>query len=67
MKQFQAAYQNADSFRESVEAWRRWRVENNAGQALVHIFSDGADDGDVAYACTAVEELMPDGAEERKE
>ncbi len=62
MKQFQAAYQNADSFREAVEAWRRWRVENNAGQALVHIFSDGADDGDVAYARTAVEELMPDAA-----
>lgn len=62
MKQFQAVYRDRDSFRCSVEAWKAWRVENASGQALVHIFSDGADDADVQAVRDIVEQLLPDAA-----
>ena len=62
MKQFQTAYQDRDSFRAKVAEWAAWRVENAGGQALVHIFSDGADDADVKIVRDVVEQVMPDAA-----
>ena len=62
MKQFQAVYQARESFRGAVEAWKAWRDEHASGQALVHIFSDGADDADVQTVREIVEQVMPDAA-----
>lgn len=62
MKQFQAVYRDRDSFRGSVAEWETWRLENVSGQALVHIFSDGADEADVRSARDIVEAMMPDAA-----
>ena len=62
MKQFQAAYKDPDSFRGVVAGWETWRGENACGQALIHIFSDGADDADVRMARNIVEQVMPDAA-----
>ena len=62
MKQFQTAYQDRDSFRAKVAEWAAWRAENAGGQALVHIFSDGADDADVKIVRDVVEQVMPDAA-----
>ena len=64
MKQFQAVYHDRDSFRRSLAEWKAWRDENASGQALIHIFSDGADDADVSSARKIVEEMMPDAAYE---
>ena len=41
MRQFQTAYQDAQSFRETVNAWQSWRKDHGAGQALFHVLSDG--------------------------
>ena len=60
MQQFQTSYQNPAALRETLAAWQRWRGENGGGTALLHIFSDGAKEGDVRAARAAVEELMPD-------
>ena len=60
MQQFQTAYQDLAALRETLAAWQRWRGENGGGTALLHIFSDGAKEGDVRAARAAVEELMPD-------
>ena len=62
MKQFQAAYQDRDSFRSAVTEWNAWREAHASGQALVHIFSDDADDADVRIVRDIVEELLPDAA-----
>lgn len=62
MKQFQAAYQDRDSFRSAVTEWKAWREAHASGQALVHIFSDDADDADVRIVRDIVEELLPDAA-----
>ena len=62
MKQFQTVYRNPDSFRSSVAEWKAWRDAHASGQALVHFFSDGADDTDVRTAGDIVEQLMPDAA-----
>ena len=62
MKQFQASWQDAESFREKVSEWQTWRNRNGAGQAFVHVFSDGAEEDEVRLACAAVEEIMPDAA-----
>ena len=62
MKQFQAVYQDQDSFRSSVTEWKNWRDEHASGQALVHILSDGASDADVRAARDVVERLLPDAA-----
>ena len=62
MKQFQTVYRNSDSFRGSVAEWKAWRLENTTGQALIHIFSDGADEADVGSARDIVEQMMPDAA-----
>ena len=60
MKQFQAVYKDCDSFRGTLATWETWRAENACGQALIHIFSDGADDADVMTVRDSVEQLMPD-------
>ena len=62
MKQFQVAYQDQDSFRSTVTEWKAWREAHVSGQALVHIFSDGADAVDIRIARNIVEELLPDAA-----
>ena len=62
MKQFQAVYRNRDSFHNTVAQWQAWRVEHSAGQALIHILSDGAEDADVSIAREIVEQVMPDAA-----
>ncbi len=50
MKQFQASWQDAESFREKVSEWQTWRNRNGAGQAFVHVFSDGAEEDEVRFA-----------------
>lgn len=60
MKQFQISYQDAASFREAVEVWQAWRGANGAGAALIHIFSDGADEADVRRVRGLTEQIMPD-------
>ena len=62
MKQFQTAYQDRDSFHATMAQWAAWRAENAGGQALIHIFSDGADDADVKTVREVVEQVMPDAA-----
>ncbi|MER2236151.1 MAG: hypothetical protein ABS901_07340, partial [Candidatus Limivicinus sp.] len=62
MKSFQAIYRDSDSFRSAVAEWQAWRDEHAAGQALIHILSDGADDADVGTARSIVEEVMPDAS-----
>ena len=62
MKSFQAIYRDSDSFRGAVAEWKAWREEHAAGQALIHILSDGADDADVKNARSIVEEVMPDAS-----
>ena len=62
MKQFQTAYQDRDSFLATMTQWAAWCAENAGGQALIHIFSDGADDADVKTVREVVEQVMPDAA-----
>ena len=62
MQQFQVSYQDPASFRDTLRQWQAWREEHNSGQALIHIFSDGADDADVALVRSAVAEILPDAA-----
>ena len=62
MKQFQTVFRDVDSFSSSVAEWKAWRIGNTSGQALVHIFSDGADEADVKNARDIVEQMMPDAA-----
>ena len=62
MKQFQTVYRDRDSFRSAIEEWKAWREEHSAGQVLIHIFSDGADEQDVRIVRQSVEEMMPDAA-----
>ena len=50
MRQFQISYQDSNSFAHAVEAWRDWRDAQGAGDVLIHIFSDGADEADVTKA-----------------
>ena len=56
MKQFQTVYRDRESFCEAVAEWQAWRQAHACGQALVHIFSDGADDAEVASARQIVEQ-----------
>lgn len=62
MKQFQTVYQDQNSFRGTVTDWKAWLDENASGKALIHIFSDGADEADVRSAREIVEQMMPDAA-----
>ncbi len=62
LRQFQICYENPEQFRETAASWQAWRMEHGAGAALVHLFSDGADSGDVEQARAAIEEIMPDAA-----
>ena len=62
MKQFQVSWQDDKSFRETLSAWQAWRDENTAGQALIHVFSDGAGEEEVRLARAAIGEVMPDAA-----
>lgn len=60
LQQFQTSYQDLALFRKTVASWQSWRDAHGGGTALLHIFSDGADEGDVAAVRSAVEEFMPD-------
>ena len=62
MKQFQAVYRDRTSFLFTVTEWMVWRTAHSAGQVLIHIFSDGADDADVKAARQIVEQVIPDAA-----
>ena len=62
MKQFQTVYRERASFCEAVAEWQTWRQAHACGQALVHIFSDGADDAEVESARQIVEQGLPDAA-----
>lgn len=62
MKQFQTGFREVETFRGEVLDWAAWRKEHAAGQALVHIFSDGADERDVRAVRDVVEELLPDAS-----
>ena len=60
MRQFQISYQDLNSFKREVESWRTWRDQNGAGDMLIHIFSDGADEADVKLVRILVEHILPD-------
>ena len=60
MKQFQAAYRDRDSLYNTLSEWEAWRVGNACGQALIHIFSDGAGESDVMIVRDLVEQVMTD-------
>ena len=60
LRQFQTSYLSKESFREEAASWQAWRKEHAAGAALVHIFSDGANEVDIANARAVVEEMLPD-------
>ena len=60
LRQFQTSYLSKETFREEAASWQAWRKEHAAGAALVHIFSDGANEVDIANARTVVEETIPD-------
>ena len=62
MRQFQTSYQDPDSFRTAMESWQSWRNAHPGGSALIHIFSDGADEADVALVRELTEQIMPDAA-----
>ena len=62
MKQFQVVYQGRESFHRAAAEWEAWRKEKDAGQVLIHIFSDGADSADVCAVRQIVEQVMPDAA-----
>ena len=56
MKQFQTVYEER-SFRATVSEWEKHRA---SGPALIHIFSDGADESEITAACAVIDEVMPD-------
>jgi len=62
MKQFQTVYSDENAFRKTVSEWRSWQAQNASGPALVHIYSDGAEQADVAVACAVLDDVMPDAA-----
>ena len=57
MKHFQTIYDSEDSFRASVSGWK---ARQASGPALIHLFSDGAEDAWIMSACAIIEEEMPD-------
>ena len=57
MKQFQTAYCGVTAFRAAVSEWTDRR---NAGPVLIHLFSDGAEESEIADARAVIEEMMPD-------
>ena len=57
MKQFQTVYRGEEAFRTTV---MQWRSQLGPVPALLHLFSDGADEADVQAACAVIDEIMPD-------
>jgi len=57
MKQFQTAYCGKETFQTTVS---EWKDRQGAGSALIHLFSDGAEESDIASACAVIDEIMPD-------
>lgn len=62
MRQFQISYRDHASIRAAMESWQRWRTAHGTGNALIHIFSDGADEDDVRYVRALAERIMPDAS-----
>ena len=56
MKQFQAVY-DGKTFRSTVSEWKK---HCTSAPALIHIFSDGADESEITAACAIIDEMMPD-------
>ncbi len=59
MKNYQTSYQGREAFRTTVSEWKSRQA---SGAALIHIFSDGAAEADLASACAIIDEIMPDAA-----
>jgi len=57
MKHFQTAYHGEEAFRDTVSGWKR---ECTEGSAFIHLFSDGAEQAEIAAARGVIEELMPE-------
>ena len=57
MKQFQTSYTGEDALRASLSEWQRRR---GAGPAWIHVFSDGAEETEIAAARAVIDEMMPD-------
>ena len=57
MKQFQTAYSGETAFRAAVS---EWTARQDTGAVLIHLFSDGAEESEIAAARTVIEEMMPD-------
>ena len=56
MIQYQTVYHGQDTFRKTVA---EWQTRAASAQALIHLFSDGADPAEVAAACAIVDEIIP--------
>ena len=57
MKQFQTAYCGEAAFRAAVS---EWTARQEAGPVLIHLFSDGAKESEIAEARAVIEEMMPE-------
>ncbi|MBR3333192.1 MAG: EAL domain-containing protein [Clostridia bacterium] len=57
MKQFQTTYCGETALR-AVAA--EWIARRDAGAALIHLFSDGAEESTIAEARAVIEEMMPE-------
>ena len=59
MKQFQTVYREKAAFQETVS---EWKARLGAGAVLIHLFSDGAEESDIAEACAVIDEIIPEAA-----
>ena len=57
MKQFQTAYSGKSAFRNTLA---EWKAAQPSGTALIHLFSDGAEEKEIAAACAVIDEMMPE-------
>ena len=57
MKQFQTVYREKAAFQETVS---EWKARLGAGAVLIHLFSDGAEESDIAEACAVIDEIIPE-------
>ena len=60
MKQFQIVYKNSSIFAHKVTQWALWREQHGGGEAIFHIFSEGADPEDIDAVCQILDDGMPD-------
>ena len=57
MKQFQTAYCDEQAFRAAVSGWKE---QCASSPAFIHIFSDGAEQNEIAAVCAILDEILPE-------